>query len=1005
MSATRAGVEGLPIGATVDLGGRELKILRLLSEGGATGIVYAGELGPDGQQVAVKVMRGGDVKDDVKRFVQERVTLATLGPVAEQLGNEYGIGWKVVPHYHGKGSYKGSELFAMEFVAGDPVPDLLARSGKLGEEQALTIAWQLFFVLEVLHTREKQTYIDLKFENLRWVAGTDGAGGQLKMLDFGTLEKIDPGDLHNRGVRRDLLLASCYLCAMLTGEMPDYSAAGLKKPADKLISGGDMSPGVRHLLSKLLHRNPAVRSATAADVFQELWELVNYWSLPEADVVAYARTQLDEAEDDGGGDAENVQKHARKARSALDIVVRRMPEQAQNLAAEIARVEELLAASDYYARGRALFDGRAYLEAGRQFDLGRDWGTAPALFRRWSYLALAGQNIDTELFLLHSPDAIKVAEYLNAGKFSAARLRLQSLEPVVGEAGISALAADLEMFEQLERAEGLAGGDFEAAGHAFKNALRALRSLPDSAAVQAEVGDLSVRVEEMAELLATQGRARQLMADAHAALLRLEPAAAVEKASAAILGQSADPQRLADLLQLINVALGQLEYTLARELAVIGLFKAPDNGEVWRHFKFASRLAVAKAQVASGAENGSGRSIRAAYESFPMHKVAALAARNLRDLAFDAARQPGNYQLLRELVELSEAIGDAEWAADKRELAVRHEIEFQNRAQKAVDRLLSEANMWLLLVEPRVGGARRIASEWSIEELKQALQNPAEALRAARKAQQYAEAIAPAADYRAQEIAEVLSRIEKADAVANLRGPVDLDSADSEVLARLALHLELVRKLTAEWRSGQQLDDKRAGLAECAAEFFSFCERSGARSGETVAQVDAMRIKAEQLLQGGGLRAWRAVQEVVGGRIGQLQQEFVAAKNAFERGDLLLAGSEVQRLDAEFDMSEEWLELKSRVVKATIWKQWEETNAAKLNSGRVEPAVLKSLRGQLGEKLPAPYYSNVLVILQAAAEADRKGMRAALGAGDQDRQFDQLYRLVDVELTMRRVAE
>jgi hypothetical protein len=66
---------------------------------------------------------------------------------------------------------------------------------------------------------------------------------------------------------------------------------------------------------------------------------------------------------------------------------------------------------------------------------------------------------------------------------------------------------------------------------------------------------------------------------------------------------------------------------------------------------------------------------------------------------------------------------------------------------------------------------------------------------------------------------------------------------------------------------------------------------------------------------------------------------------------------------------------------------------------------LKALRGQLGEKLPAPYYSNVLVILQAAAEADRKGMRAALGAGDQDRQFDQLYRLVDVELTMRRVAE
>ncbi len=1004
MSAVRAGAELLPIGAMLDLGGRELKILALLSDAGATGDVYAGALGPDGEKVAVKVAKVGVAAGWLKRFEDERVTLATLGPAADQLGDEYGIEWKVVPRYLGKGSYQGRELFAMEFVAGESVPDLLAARGRLDELQALTIALQLFFVLEVLHTRQMQTYIDLKFENLRWVDGIDGAAGQLKMLDFGTLEKIDPGDLRARGVRRDLLLGSCYLGAMITGEMPRYSAAGLLSPADELIRKGAMSSGVRHLLANLLHRNPLFRVKTASDIYQELWVLFNYWSLPEAAVLAEARKELDAAEDGVGDAADNVQKHARLAQSALDIVVLRTPGQAANLSPEITRVKQLLAASDYYAKGRALFDGRAYMKAQGQFDLGRDWGSDTAFFRRWSYLALAGQTIDTELFALHCPDAIKLAELLNAGQLAAARLRLEILEPIAGLAGISALVADLELFEQLERAEGLAGGDFEAAGRAYKDALSALDRLPDRAVAQSEVGDLQLRVEEMAELHAREGRTLQLLADAHSALLRIDPKAAVDNASQAFLGQSANPQRTADLLRLINVALAQRDYNTACELAVIGLFKAPDNGEVLRHLKFARLLARAKAQVESGAENGCGRIIRAAYDLFPAHAVALPAARELRDVAFEAATHAANYQLLRELAELSEAIGDVDWGADRRKSAAEHEAEFQVRAATAIDRLLAEAHTWLLLVEVDMGGARRIAKEWSIAELKQALHNPDGPLRAARKAHDSARMIAPALDYRRQEMDDVLRRIEKAAAARKAHLVVEPEGAETDGLARLAMQLELVRKATGAVRTAPAAQESRAELAKSAAEFFGACERSAAGSSTSVGRIAAMRLEAERLLDGGGLRAWGAVQAAAGVHVVRLQQERAAARAAFEDGNLQLAVSEVERLDAEFDTSEEWLDLKTRVVKAEQWVQWVQANAHQLHGGRSDAGWLKMLRGQLGETLPAPYYGGVLKKLQVASEAARTALGAALLVGDQDGQFEHLRMWVDVEVTMRRVS-
>ncbi len=88
---------------------------------------------------------------------------------------------------------------------------------------------------------------------------------------------------------------------------------------------------------------------------------------------------------------------------------------------------------------------------------------------------------------------------------------------------------------------------------------------------------------------------------------------------------------------------------------------------------------------------------------------------------------------------------------------------------------------------------------------------------------------------------------------------------------------------------------------------------------------------------------------------------------------------------------------------ARVWVQWENNKILPPKSGRLEPALLKEIRSQLGYKLPAPYYKKILVILQAEAVAAQKGVKGALGERNQAAQFENLRLWVDVKLTIRQI--
>ena len=573
-------------------------------------------------------------------------------------------------------------------------------------------------------------------------------------------------------------------------------------------------------------------------------------------------------------------------------------------------------------------------------------------------------------------------------------------------AGIRALAADLELFEQLAVAEGLAGKNFEGAGQSFRKARAALLSLPDSAAVQREVGDLNLRVEEMDELLATVGRAPQLMADAQAALLAFDTGLAVEKAGAAFLAYGRDPGRITELLKLVDAALGQLDYAAARQLAAIGYLKtdsARDSALLQRHLNFAGRLAMAVPQVNGEYPFYMAQMVRAAHAAFPEHAVAARAAKDLRDKAFVAVADNGNWDLMEELANLSEELGDAAWAADKRNSARTLKAEAKARAEKGIDRLLGEAQAWLLLVELDIAGMRRLVSEWSVEELRVALQEPTKPLRAARRAIEDARIIAPESNYRRQELDDLQARIDRAVFVPVAAEQAEVNTMETAALSRLAQQLEQLRKRTALSPDAQPPDAVPAQLGEYAARFFIACRQTALFSESAAERVASMRIMASGMLDRFGLKSWEAVRKAAGGNIERLMREFAAAQDAFQRGDLQQAELEVQRLEVEFDQTEEWRDLRSKVGMARVWVQWEHNKILWPKSGRLEPALLKEIRSQLGYKLPAPYYKKMLVILQAEAVAAQKGVKGALGERNQAAQFENLRLWVDVKLTIRQI--
>lgn len=303
-------------------------IERQLGAGGM-GIVYLAKHIPTGRKVALKVLTpalSSDVKL-LKRFEREIDILKRMSHPN-------------IVRYYGGGTQDNQRYYAMEFIDGGSLQDVLKKRKRLNWEQAIQVGRQLCSALEHAHNAGI-IHRDLKPANL-----FISRKGRLKLGDFGiardteataltaagktvgTYAYMAPEQIHgNSPISRktDLYATGCLLFETLTGETPFIG----DNPAEMLMQHlNDYPRNVREvvpdcpiwldeLIERLLAKDPDDRPHDALSVHTDLSNIM--LKIRESQVIATSRTVVGAGSTvHGGADPVTVEPKKKKKKKKKD---------------------------------------------------------------------------------------------------------------------------------------------------------------------------------------------------------------------------------------------------------------------------------------------------------------------------------------------------------------------------------------------------------------------------------------------------------------------------------------------------------------------------------------------------------------------------------------------------------------------------------------------------------------------------------------------------------------
>lgn len=258
------------------------KIVARIGHGGM-GDVYKGYEELLDRTVAIKVLPREFARelDFVRRFRAEATAAARL--VHPNIIQIYFIGEEAGHHF-----------FAMQFVEGESLADLLARRGQLSANDMLAVVQQVLAGLAAAH-RLGMVHRDIKPGNILLDRNHDralladfglvksGAGGTGKTASgviMGTVDYIAPEQARGHAVdsRADLYAVGVVMYQMLSGVLPfegDSPTAIIfqhvyEKPRPLTEAVPDISSSLSTIVAKLLEKSPADRYQTAEQVLIDL---------------------------------------------------------------------------------------------------------------------------------------------------------------------------------------------------------------------------------------------------------------------------------------------------------------------------------------------------------------------------------------------------------------------------------------------------------------------------------------------------------------------------------------------------------------------------------------------------------------------------------------------------------------------------------------------------------------------------------------------------------------
>jgi serine/threonine-protein kinase len=248
------------------------RVEELLGEGGM-GLVYRATA-PDGQIVALKLVKGEIAKDDVfrRRFDREARTAARVGHP------------NVVPVVD-TGEHNGIPYMAQQFITGGSLESRIKRDGKLSLDLALDVCVQVAEGLDAMHA-EGLIHRDVKPANIlldeqdkayitdfglmkdREASVLTRPGQALGSMDYMAPEQIRGEEVT---AQSDVYALGCVMCECLSGQAPFADRQGMRilwahlqeAPPDPLAERPDVPADVGWAVLRALEKEPEKRPPTA----------------------------------------------------------------------------------------------------------------------------------------------------------------------------------------------------------------------------------------------------------------------------------------------------------------------------------------------------------------------------------------------------------------------------------------------------------------------------------------------------------------------------------------------------------------------------------------------------------------------------------------------------------------------------------------------------------------------------------------------------------------------